>query len=370
MKLKTLALRSFPIALVFLALLLPAVASAAPEQAPGRAASAANLVTQVSLKPRTPNILRLNQNVTINFTYVTNEVGGVRIFARPFSGGSLTPNYAASGSPLYPVGGGAGSGSFTITSGNPTVTKIRFQMWNDSQTTLLFETFIPVSYQFKSAAQIVSQIGLTATPNVLKHGQKVSVSFNYKATTRGGVRIFARPLSGSALTPHYTAHASKLYAVGSGTGHGWFTVTSGAATVTKVRLQIWNANQTRKLFQAVVPVSYQYKAPTNIVNSIRLITATPNILGFGENVYLSFKYTTSQVGGVYIWARPFSGGELTPNYGAHGSPLHPVGSGASDGFFTILDVPATVNQIRLQMWDSTQTTLLFERKIPVSYQFK
>ena len=141
-------------------------------------------------------------------------------------------------------------------------------------------------------------------------------------------------------------------------------------TVTKVRLQMWNANQTKKLFQAVVPVSYQYKAPANIVNSIKLVPATPNILKFGENVSLTFNYTTNQVGGVYIWARPFSGGALTPNYAASGSPLYPVGSGASDGFFTILDVPATVDQIRFQMWDSTQTTLLFERKIPVSYQFK
>ena len=210
MKLKTAVLRSIPIALVFLALPLPASAVAA-QQAGGRAASAANLVTHVSLSPGTPNILRLNQNVTVNFSYTTNEAGGVRIWARPFSGGALTPNYAASGSPLYPVGSGTGSGSFTITSGNPTVTKIRFQMWNASGTTLLFETFIPVSYQFKSAAQVVSKIRLTATPNVLKHGQKVSVSFRYKATTPGGVRIFARPISGAALTPHYAAHASKLY---------------------------------------------------------------------------------------------------------------------------------------------------------------
>ncbi len=362
MNVKRKVLRSLPIALAFLALLLVPTAAFA--------ASADHLVTQVSLAPLTPNILRLNQNVTIDFTYTTNEAGGVRIFARPMSGAALTPNYAASGAGLSPVGTGTASQYFTITSGNPTVTRIRFQMWNATQTVLLAETFVPVSYQFKSDSRIVSQIGLTATPNVLKRGQKVALSFKYKATSPGGVRIFARPLTGSALTPHYAAHPSPLYPVGSGTGHGWFTVTSGTATVTKVRLQIWNASQTKKLFQAVVPVNYQFKAPANIVNSIKLTPANPNVLKFGENVSLTFKYTTNRANGVRIWARPFSGGALTPNYAAHGSPVYPVGSGAATGSFTISDVPATVDQIRIQMYDDSGTILLFETKIPVSYQFK
>ena len=362
MKLRRKALRSLPIALVLLALLL--VPSAA------FAASADHLVTQVSLAPLTPNILRLNQSVTIDFTYTTNEAEGVYIWARPMSGAVLTPNYAASPSILHPVGTGTASQFFTITSGNPTVTRIRFQMWNATQTVLLAETFVPVSYQFRSDSRIVSQIGLTATPNVLKHGQKVSLSFKYKATNPGGVRIFARPLTGSALTPHYAAHPSPLYPVGSGTGHAWFTVTSGTATVTKVRFQIWNANQTRKLFQAVVPVSYQYKTPANIVNSIKLVPANPNLLKFGERVNLTYRYTTNRAAGVRIWARPFSGGALTLNYAANPSPVYPVGSGVADGFFTITDVPATVDQIRIQMYDDSGSILLFERKIPVSYQFK
>ena len=77
--------------------------------------SADNLVTQIGLAPRTPNILLFNQNITVSFSYNTNEVGGVRIFARPFSGASLSPNYAACGSPLYPTGTGTGTCTFTIT---------------------------------------------------------------------------------------------------------------------------------------------------------------------------------------------------------------------------------------------------------------
>ena len=365
MRLQTKVLRAFPITLVFLALLLPA---AAPTVA--AAASAEHLVTQIALTPRTPNILKNNQTVAISFNYTTTEAGGVRVFTLPFSGNAPTPHYAVNASPLYPVGSGAGACHFTITSGNATVTRIRFQMWNDSQTTLLYQTFIPISYQFKSAAQIVSRIGLTATPNVLKLGQKVSVSFNYRATTAGGVRIFARPLSGSALTPNYSAHPSPVYRVGSGAGRGWFTINRGAATVTRVRFQMWNASQTRLLFQAVVPVHYQFKLPANIVNSIDLTPSTPNVLQFGENVTLALSYTTNEVGGVRIFARPFSGGALTPNYGGNPSPVYPVGSGDASGYFTITDGAATVNEIRLQMWNADQTILLFETKIPVFYQFR
>lgn len=113
------------------------------------AVAADNLVSQLTFTPATPNILKFNQNVTVNFTYDTNEAGGVRIFARPFSGKSLTPNYAACPSPIYPFGTGTGSCAFTITGGNVTVNRIRFQVWDANQTKILFQTLVPVSYQFR-----------------------------------------------------------------------------------------------------------------------------------------------------------------------------------------------------------------------------
>ena len=183
------------------------------------------------------------------------------------------------------------------------------------------------------------------------------------------MRIFVRPLSGSTATPNYTASASPLYAVGTGTGHGWFTVTKGATTVTKVRLTMWNASKTKLLFKADLPVSYQFRRPTNIVNSIRLTPATANLLLFGENVNLTFKYTTNNAGGVRIFARPFTSGALTPSYAAHGSPLYPVGTGSATGYFTITAGAVRVDHIRIQMWNANQSRLLFQAKIPVSYRF-
>jgi len=88
--------------------------------------------------------------VNITFNYTTNETEGVRIWARPFTGGNRTPNYGAHGSPVYPYGSGSGDGYFTISSGETTVTvdQVGFQMWTPGQGELLLELFIPVTYQF------------------------------------------------------------------------------------------------------------------------------------------------------------------------------------------------------------------------------
>jgi hypothetical protein len=356
---------------VVLTLLIAAsTAAAAPPEGGAHAASAPNLVTQVTLLPGTPNVLKTGQNVSLSFTYTTDRLAGVRIFARPMTGGVLTPYYAAHPSPLYPVGIGSGTGWFTISKGAQRVERIRLQMYTFDQSTLLFETTIPVDYQYKSAAKMVSKVRLTATPNVLKHKQKVSVRFAYKAKSAGGVRFLVRPISGGKVTPNYAAASAWLYPSGSGTAKSWFTIKKGTPTVTGVRIQMWNAARTKRLFQATLPVSYHYRGPANIANSIGLTPATPNILKFGEDISLAFKYTTSEPGGVRIWARPFTNGQLTPNYGAHGSPLYPVGSGVATGYFTITSGAVTVDEIRIQMWDDGEANLLFERKIPVSYQFK
>jgi hypothetical protein len=105
-------------------------------------------VTDITLNPPTPNILLNHQDVTVSFNYSTTQPGGVRIFVRPFVGGSLAPHYAASGSSISPTGTGSGTRTFTITSGTVVVDRILIQMWNAGQTTLLFESYLPVSYKF------------------------------------------------------------------------------------------------------------------------------------------------------------------------------------------------------------------------------
>ncbi len=326
-----------------------------------------HLVTAFSLTPDSPNVLRTGQNVDLTFQYITNQAGGVLIWARPFTNGALTPNYAAHGSPVYPTGSGSGSGFFTISSGTVVVDQIRIQMWDTSQTVLLFETFLPVHYLFTDAIHSVTNIHLSPdTPDVLKFNQNVNLTFDYTTRQANGVFIWARPFTNGALTPNYAAHGSPVYPTGSGSGSGFFTISSGTVVVDQIRIQMWDTSQTVLLFEAFLPVYYRFMSPTNIVTHIEFSPDTPNVFKYSDNVNLTFNYTTSRPEGVRIWARPFSGASLSPSYAAHGSPVYPTGSGSGTGSFRLTAGPVVVDRTRIQMWDANQTTLLFEAFLPVN----
>lgn len=109
--------------------------------------AAGNSVTKVTLNPPNPNILLNNQQVTVSFTCAANQQ--VLVFARPFAGANPAPHYAASGGSTLNSPGGTGTQSFTITTGNVTVDRIRIQILNPTQTQVLFEAFLPVHYEFR-----------------------------------------------------------------------------------------------------------------------------------------------------------------------------------------------------------------------------
>ncbi len=116
-----------------------------------------NTISNVTFDPESPDSLVFDSRVNISFNYQTTEENGVRIWARPFTNGTFTPGYAASGSPVIPptvAGGKLGSGTqfFTISSpgvgGNVKVDQVRFQIWTADRKTRLYEIFIPVDYTF------------------------------------------------------------------------------------------------------------------------------------------------------------------------------------------------------------------------------
>ena len=113
-----------------------------------------------------------------------------------------------------------------------------------------------------AAGHSVTKVTLNPpTPNILLHNQNVTVSFSYATTEPGGVRIFARPFVGASPAPNYAASGAGLSPSGSGTGTQTFTIKSGTVTVDRIRIQMWNANQTQLLFEAFLPVNYEFRAP-------------------------------------------------------------------------------------------------------------
>jgi hypothetical protein len=93
--------------------------------------------------------------------------------------GSLTPNYAAHPSKLYPKGSGNGDGFFTISKGKVTVDQVRFQMMDKSKKKVLHEKFVPVKYTFPNAlSAIVGQVNTATISQLAKAPNRFMLDFN------------------------------------------------------------------------------------------------------------------------------------------------------------------------------------------------
>ena len=109
-------------------------------------------IYNIKMSPKSPAYLALNQKVNITFDYYSSAK--VHIWARPFSGKSLTPNYAAHGSPLYAAGKGKGTGYFKITKGKGYINRVRFQMMDSTKTKLYLEKFVHVKYKYPKPVKL------------------------------------------------------------------------------------------------------------------------------------------------------------------------------------------------------------------------
>lgn len=323
-----------------------------------------NLVEYIDFYPQSPALIPVGNNVNFICDYQTYHSEGVRIFARPFTEGSLTPNYSAHSSPVYPLGLGEASGHFTVLT-PAIVDQVRFRMETADTATLLYEEFVPVHFEFYD--HLIKNIFFTPeSPNTVYVGDNVSFSFSYYTIYENGIRIFGRPFTDGALTPGYIGHASAIYDDNTGRGTGYFSLSS-PNTVDQVRFQIWDQNNNLLLYEMFVDVNYQFVSKHEITN-ITLSPPSPGQLYVGDNVTFNFSYFTSEQQGVRIFGRPFTDGALTPDYAAHGSPLYPAGHGKGSGYFTIT-TPGEVDQIRFRMWDEGQENLLYEKFIDVNYYF-
>lgn len=217
---------------------------------------------------------------------------------------------------------------------------------------------------------LVSHIVFTpSSPNILPMGQNVTFTFNYSTSYPGGVRIWGRPFTHGALTPNYAAHGSPLYMPGSGSDSGFFTITTGNVTVDQVRFQIVAADTGVVLNQYFLPVSFQFSDSPILVSNIQLSPVTPNVLTFNQQVNLTFNYKSNVMGGIEVFPRPVTAGNLTPNYAASGSAVL-LGSGSTNDDFTITSGGVTVDQIRFAITDATpQQNPLATFFLPVHYLF-
>lgn len=117
-------------------------------------------------------------------------------------------------------------------------------------TTLLLLATLSYGQGARAPRHSITNITLNPpTPNVLLHNQRVTVSFSYRTTEPGGVRIGVAPFVRGSISMVSRMSWSKVFPSGRGTGSQNFTITSGNVTVDQIQITMWAAIQTESQFQ-------------------------------------------------------------------------------------------------------------------------
>ncbi len=322
-----------------------------------------NDVCQIDLPSTRVAAFAHGEEVEIDFEYSISEAGGARIFVRPFSNGSLSPSYSASGSPLY-TGDGVGTSTFTINNGEVLVDEIRFLITNADQSETLREFYIPVTYHYSINGVNNFQFSTNLDIASFLLGEQVFIDFDYHINQMGGARVFIRPFTNGALTPGYGASGSGAY-TGTGSQTANFTINSGTNVhVDELRVVITNEDQSETLQTFFIPVNWYWS--TVKIENVSILQ--DNFAANGENRSISYDYETTQTDGVRIFPRPITNGATTPGYGACGSSIH-MGSGSVTCDFSINSGNQRVDHIRFQAVTPDQSEVLLEILEPTNLFF-
>ncbi len=323
-------------------------------------------VSIISTSPESPSTICLDEWITINFNYKSDD-DDVLVFIRPMTEGDLTPGYAAEPSSLLPNGNGSSITKFKIMSGDKvSIDQLRIQMFNADQSELLFEEMIDV--EFNMVSNFASITNYEGEEKTLKNGEWIYFNFDYKITVPTGARIFIRPFTHGELTPGYGASGSPIFTE-EGSNLAGFTIQSGEMThVDQLRIQILNHDQSELLSEEFVDADISFQGTT--VNITKILPET-NVLDFGDKVDITFDYDVIESEGVRIFIRPFTNGSLSPSYGASGSGIF-KNDGSNTVNFTIStgadDVH--VDQLRIKVVSPDQSKVILEKFVDVDFTFK
>jgi hypothetical protein len=111
--------------------------------------------------------------------------------------------------------------------------------------------------------------------------------------------------------------------------------------------------------------------PTNISNVV-FSPSWPITLDYGDQVTFEFDYYIDERIPVNIIPRPFSNGTIAPGYLASGSTQYDFFQGKGESGFTIntQSGQVMVDQLRFEVTNVYQSTVLYEIFFPVKYTFQ
>jgi len=286
-------------------------------------------VFHIEMSASSPSWLRHGSNIDIGFDYESSHAGNLRITARPYTDGSLTPGYGASGSVSLPPSGSY-SQWFNFTEDRD-VDAIRFQITTDDWSTVIHEFLVPVDLHWRSHGIINPSLN-PPRPRSMLYGEMLMCRFEYDTPTNYNITVgpafdggFCHPFDG----PH---------------------------DVDEVRIMM-REEDGPDLFTGHLGCCYRYDF--HAIRDIEFVPGPAAVLGLNENVEINFSYAADYPGGVLIFARPLNDGHLCTNYAAHSSPVYPAGTGVGTAWFT-MTAPDEVDQVRFTMKDPSTQEIVFQ----------
>lgn len=311
-----------------------------------------------------PSCLDNAEQLAVTFDYASTEAGGVRISARPYTNGSLTPGYSGAGVPLLPASGSADQW-FTFNAGSVHVDQVRFRMTNADQTAVLLEFFVAVDFDWAPSG--FANIAFSPeAPCAMSDGRQLDIEFDYHTDYAGDVYLIATPYFEGESVSGYCSPGTGMFPPGANHHARWINFHDQEAEVDEVRLFMWHSSPAVILAEKSLPVRYHW-GPHAVFNQA-YTPASPAVLDYSEHVDVTFDYTTEEAGGVRIMNMPYVSELGESTVGTNGLPALPCCAGSSGGFFTVVSGGHTVERVGYWVYDLASTAL-WHWFLPVHYVF-
>jgi len=217
-----------------------------------------------------------------------------------------------------------------------------------------------------AAAIAISDIQFNpGSPAALSWDMTVTVTWDHSLGffEDDGVRIFVRPMTAGALSPHYAASGGTLYMPGSTGGSSTFRITTGDVMVDEVRFQAFDPSNNLRL-EFFVPCLFNYGACA--LYNLAMTPASPSCVAYDQRIEFTFDYRNPLTQDVHVFIRPYSGSTV-PFYFSSGSLWYPPGSG-SGGFWIRIPQQTFVDRLCVYMENSVTHEVLTEFWVPVRFQ--
>jgi len=200
----------------------------------------------------------------------------------------------------------------------------------------------------------------------LANGVNATVTFDYKIDNVAGARFHVTPFHDGSPVAVGLGLIPPVLPAGSGTTSCSFQIASGFHEVDQIRIRMADPASSATLLELFIAIRYTFGE--HGFSNIAVSHTPPSWLAHGEDLTVTFDYSSASVAGVRIFARAFTDGTQTPGAVSSGSELLPATGSGSQWFRFAAD--ADITHIRLRMTTPDQSLVLLDHFVPVDLRWR